>query len=241
MGAGGALVLLAGTARGLGGQGSPPQTTWHRWPGRKAWPRRGAGPTAAAAADLVSEQGAPERHQGPLTMLAEAPEGRKPLQSHVATFRVLEEDLSPAAAAARSPLWPRVEALSLLPHPRFVTPHPNKRTGSLISVRMVAPDGSGVGHMSPFCQRGNTRLGRTGSQADLGPGTGGRPPCTPLLQSRPLGGQRAGMRRRRAGHWGEWALGCGPAPWISQLPHMGWQEGRSWVPPCWALVKEGEL
>ncbi|CAI9157404.1 unnamed protein product [Rangifer tarandus platyrhynchus] len=35
-----------------------------------------------------------------LTMLAEAPEGRKLLQSHVATFRVLEEDFSPAVQRA---------------------------------------------------------------------------------------------------------------------------------------------
>ena len=35
-----------------------------------------------------------------LTMLAEAPEGRKLLQSHVATFRVLEEDFSPAVQQA---------------------------------------------------------------------------------------------------------------------------------------------
>ncbi|XP_040107140.1 radial spoke head 14 homolog isoform X2 [Oryx dammah] len=35
-----------------------------------------------------------------LTMLAEAPEGRKLLQPHVATFRVLEEDFSPAVQRA---------------------------------------------------------------------------------------------------------------------------------------------
>ena len=84
-----------------GGQGSPhPRTTWHWWLAGKyaALDVEATQPLLQLLTSSLSK--ARLNAIKALTMLAEAPEGRKLLQSHVATFRVLEEDLSPAVQRA---------------------------------------------------------------------------------------------------------------------------------------------
>ena len=84
-----------------GGQGSPhPRNTWHRWPAGKyaALDVEATRPLLQLLTSSLSK--ARLNAIKALTMLAEAPEGRKLLQPHVATFRALEEDFSPAVQRA---------------------------------------------------------------------------------------------------------------------------------------------
>ncbi|XP_010832135.1 PREDICTED: rhabdoid tumor deletion region protein 1-like [Bison bison bison] len=81
--------------------GSPhPRNTWHRWPAGKyaALDVEATRPLLQLLTSSLSK--ARLNAIKALTMLAEAPEGRKLLQPHVATFRALEEDFSPAVQRA---------------------------------------------------------------------------------------------------------------------------------------------
>ncbi|XP_068845569.1 radial spoke head 14 homolog isoform X3 [Capricornis sumatraensis] len=81
-------------------------------------PRRGGHPAAAAAAALVSEQGAPERHQGPhhAGRGARGPQAPAVPRGHLPGTRGGPQPGRAAGSADRHQSH-RVEALSLLPHP----------------------------------------------------------------------------------------------------------------------------
>lgn len=92
-----------------------------------------------------------------------------------------------------------------------------------------------------FLAKGETPgLGGLGHRLTWGPGDGWEASLhPPAAVEAPGRAESRDEAEEGAGHWGEWALGCGPAPWISQLPTWdGRKEGHGYH-PCWALAGGG--
>lgn len=132
-----------------------------------------------------------------LTMLAEAPE--EPQAPAVPRGHLPGARGGPQPGRAAGGADSAIKVIewkpeSPTPPPAHVTPHPNKRTGSLY----LGPNGGtrwvwSGSHVSSFLPKGKHRLGGgLGHRLTWGPGDGWEASLHPLLQSRPLGGQRQG-------------------------------------------------